>query len=176
MMNYVGGETTMNLGKELDDQQAIKAFNQAVNDKRDIVKEEIDRKLQKGKEMLENSQNLEIVPTNSFVLVQPFAENPFEAMKEENGIIIPVYDGKFQNPDTGEEDQEYNLSRQAEVIEVGPNVTYIKPGDVIYYNRHCGVPIPFFGQGIEVVNESQIHVVINEGVKARFEKIKNGRK
>ena len=67
--------------------------------------------------------------------------------------------------------KEYNLSTQADVIEVGPMVKYVKPGDVVYYREACQVPVPFFGQGLYVVSEHQIHVVINAGVKERFEKI-----
>ena len=114
---------------------------------------------------------MEIVPMNNYLLVRPYSENPFEAMKEEGGIIIPVYDGSFKNPDSGEEDTLYNISKQADVIEVGPMVKYIKPGDVVYYREACQVPVPFFGQGLHVVAENQIHVVINAGVKERFDNI-----
>ena len=135
---------------------------------KDAVKAEIDRKLEKGKEVTERAKDMEIVPMNNYILVRPYSENPFEAMREENGIIIPVYDGSFKNPDTGEDDKEYNISKQADVIEVGPMVKYVQPGDVVYYREACQVPVPFFGQGLYVVAENQIHVVINTKVKERF--------
>jgi hypothetical protein len=45
---------------------------------------------------------------------------------------------------------------------------FVKEGDVVYYRRVSGVPIPFFRQGLEVVAEQQIQVVINENLKKRF--------
>lgn len=178
-MNFFGGDTAISLAgaQTLDEatkKQAIESYNKAVDKQKEAVKAEIERKLEKGKEVTENAKDMEIVPMNSYILVRPYAENPFEAMKEENGIIIPVYDGSFKNPDTGEDDHEYNLSKQAEVVEVGPLVKYIQPGDVVYYREACQVPVPFFGQGLYVVSEHQIHVVINAHVKERFEKINNG--
>ena len=47
----------------------------------------------------------------------------------------------------------------------------IKEGDDIYYRRACGVPVPFFRQGFEVVAEQQIQAVINEGLTERFKNI-----
>ena len=178
-MNFFGGDTAVSFANaqtldEATKKQAVESFNKEVNKKTEAVKAEIDRKLAKGKEVAEKAKDMEIIPANSYILVRPYAENPFEAMREENGIIIPVYDGSFKNPDTGEDDKEYNLSTQADVIEVGPMVKYVRPGDVVYYREACQVPVPFFGQGLYVVSEHQIHVVINAGVKERFEKINNG--
>lgn len=175
-MNFFGGDTAVSFANaqtldEATKKQAIESFNKAHADRENAVKAEIERKLEKGKEVAEKAQDMEIIPMNSYILVRPYSENPFEAMREENGIIIPVYDGSFKNPDTGEEDKEYNLSKQADVIEVGPMVKYIRPGDVVYYREACQVPVPFFGQGLYVVSEHQIHVVINAGVKERFEEI-----
>lgn len=178
-MNFFGGDTAVSFAEaqtldEATRKQAIESFNKENEKVKKTVQENIDRKLEKGKQVIENAKNMEIIPMNSYILVRPYDENPFEAMREEGGIIIPVYDGAFKNPDTGEEDREYNLSKQADVIEVGPMVKYVKPGDVVYYREACQVPVPFFNQGLYVVSEHQIHVVINEGVKKRFEEINNG--
>lgn len=172
-MNFFGGETAvaMSGAQTIDEaikKQAIESFNKETKKMKDAVKAEIDRKLEKGKEVTERAKDMEIVPMNNYILVRPYSENPFEAMREENGIIIPVYDGSFKNPDTGEDDKEYNISKQADVIEVGPMVKYVQPGDVVYYREACQVPVPFFGQGLYVVAENQIHVVINTKVKERF--------
>ena len=98
-------------------------------------------------------------------------ENPFQKMKvTESGLILPEYTGTFKNPDSGEMDQEENLSVQALVIEASPLCKFVKEGDIIYYRRACGVPIPFFGQGFEVVAEPQVQVVVNSGLKDRYTK------
>jgi len=115
------------------------------------------------------------MPNGSYLLVRPYAENPFQAITQtDSGIIIPTYDGAFKNPDTGEEDKMYNISMQADVLEVGPLVKYVRPGDVVYYREACQVPVPFFKQNLHVVAENQVHVIINENIKKRFEEIKNG--
>ena len=175
-MNYFGGDLAVSMAgaKTLDEatrEQAIQKYNEEFDKKADQVKANIERELQVGREIQEKMDTMEIVPLNNYVLVRPYKENPFEKLEEVGGIIITKETGAFKNPDTGEEDTEYNCSVQADVIEVGPMCKYLKEGDVVYYRRSCGVPIPFFRQGFEVVAEPQIHVVINEGIKARFAKL-----
>jgi len=177
-MNYFGGESAVGFAgaKSLDDatrEKAVEIFNENFDKKKTAVQENIDRELAEAKRMTEKMDSMEIVPLGTYVLVRPYAKNPFEKIVEEGGIIIATPDGSFKNPDTGEQDTEYNLSVQADVIEVGPACKYVKEGDIVYYRRACGVPIPFFRQGFEVVAEQQIHVVINEGIKERFNKLNN---
>lgn len=143
------------------------------NDQIEEAKAEWDDKLKDqeahAKEMEEKMKDLQIMPINSYVLVQPYAKNPFQKLaKTATGLIIPEYTGMFKNPDSGDMDQEENLSVQALVIEVSPLCKFLKEGDVVYYRRASGVPIPFFGQGLEVVAEQQIQVVVNSKLKERF--------
>lgn len=146
-------------------------FNQQVEEAKADWDTKINEQEEHAKEMEEKMKDLQIVPINSYVLVQPYAKNPFQKMKvTESGLIIPEYTGVFKNPDSGMEDQEENLSVQALVIEVSPLCKFVKEGDIIYYRRACGVPIPFFGQGFEVVAEQQIQVVVNSGLKDRYTK------
>lgn len=177
-MNYFGGESAVGFAgaKSLDDatrERAIEVFNEEFDKKKNVVQEQIERELEEAQRMTEKMDSMEIVPLGTYVLVRPYANNPFEKLVEEGGILIAKPNGEFDNPDTGEKDTEYNLSVQADVIEVGPACKYVKEGDIVYYRRACGVPIPFFRQGFEVVAEQQIHVVINEGIKERFNKLNN---
>ena len=179
-MDYFGGDMAFSMAgaKTLDEEvkeQAIKSFNEANKKQEEAIKADIDKKLEKGKEIIAKAQSMEIMPNGSYLLVRPYAENPFQAITQtDSGIIIPTFDGTFQNPDTGEEDKMYNISMQADVLEVGPLVKYVRPGDVVYYREACQVPVPFFQQNLHVVAENQIHVIINENIKKRFEEIKNG--
>ena len=180
-MNYFGGESAVGFAgaKSLDDatrERAIEVFNEEFDKKKNVVQEQIERELEEAQRMTEKMDSMEIVPLGTYVLVRPYANNPFEKLVEEGGILIAKPNGEFDNPDTGEKDTEYNLSVQADVIEVGPACKYVKEGDIVYYRRACGVPIPFFRQGFEVVAEQQIHVVINEGIKERFNKLNNNGK
>ena len=175
-MNYFGGESAVGFAgaKSLDDatrEKAVEVFNENFEHKKNIVAQQIEEELKESQEITKRMDSMEIVPLGTYVLVRPYAKNPFEKLVEEGGIIMTTYDGSFTNPDSGEQDTEYNLSVQADVIEVGPACKYVKEGDIVYYRRACGVPIPFFRQGLEVVAEQQIHVVINEGIKERFAKL-----
>lgn len=143
------------------------------NEQIDIAKAEWNIRIQEQEEhakmMDEKMADLQIMPINSYVLVQPYTKNPFQKMKvTESGLIIPEYTGTFKNTNSGEIDQEDNLSVQALVVEVSPLCKFLKEGDIVYYRKASGVPIPFFGQGFEVVAEQQIQVVVNSGLKARF--------
>lgn len=164
-MNAFGGSTAfaINNGENNETTTATPAI---VNE---TLKNSVDREIEADKKMKEKADSMEIVPCNQYVLVKPFAKNPFEQMEvTSNGLVIAKPDGTFDNPDTGEQDTEDNFSVQAVVIEVGPATKYVREGDVVYYRRMCGVPIPFYKQGFEVVAENQIQVILNEGVKERF--------
>lgn len=156
---------------EIAKKEATIKFNQQVEEARADWDAKISEQEEHAKEMEEKMKDLQIVPINSYVLVQPYAKNPFQKMRvTESGLIIPEYTGVFKNPDSGMEDQEENLSVQALVIEVSPLCKFVKEGDIVYYRRACGVPIPFFNQGFEVVAEQQIQVVVNSGLKDRYSK------
>lgn len=156
---------------EMAEKEAKIKFNQQIEEAKADWDIKINEQEKHAKEMDEKMKDLQIVPINNYVLVQPYAKNPFQKMKvTESGLIIPEYTGVFKNPDSGMEDQEENLSVQALVIETSPLCKFVKEGDIIYYRRACGVPIPFFGQGFEVVAEQQIQVVVNSGLKDRYDK------
>ena len=152
-------------------QVAVRKYNEAVEVAERAVKEKYDQEMKRAEEITEKMQSMEIMPSMAYVLCKPYSTNPYQKIEVHGNIIVPIYDGKFVNPDSGEEDTEEQLTIVANVIEVGPLCKYVKSGDDIYYRKHQGIPVPFFRQGFEVVNENQIQVIINEGLKKRFEEI-----
>lgn len=117
----------------------------------------------------------EIKPMFSRILVQPFKVNPFQKMKVENGLIIDTggYTPHTQlNEQTGRYEEQKQFIVTGCVIEVGPEVKYLKEGDVIFYRIDTAVPVPFFKQGFVSLAESQIIAVVNEGLQSRFDNIK----
>ena len=117
----------------------------------------------------------EIKPMFSRILVQPFKVNPFQKMKIENGLIIDTggYTPHTQlNEQTGRYEEQKQFIVTGCVIEVGPEVKYLKEGDVIFYRIDTAVPVPFFKQGFVSLAESQIIAVVNEGLQDRFNNIK----
>lgn len=117
----------------------------------------------------------EIKPMFSRILVQPFKVNPFQKMKVENGLIIDTggYTPHTQlNEQTGRYEEQKQFIVTGYVVEVGPEVKYLKEGDVIFYRVDTAVPVPFFKQGFISLAESQIIAVVNEGLQDRFNNIK----
>ena len=117
----------------------------------------------------------EIKPMFSRILVQPFKVNPFQKMKIENGLIIDTggYTPHTQlNEQTGRYEEQKQFIVTGCVVEVGPEVKYLKEGDVIFYRIDTAVPVPFFKQGFVSLAESQIIAVVNEGLQDRFNNIK----
>lgn len=154
--------------------EAETKMNESIEEEKQKWDEKMQEQLAHAKEIDDKMQSMEIVPINSYVLVQPFAKNPFQkSVVTESGLFIPEYGGQFKNPDSGEMDQEENLSVQAVVVEVSPLCKFVKEGDIVFYRRVSGVPIPFFGQGFEVISEQQIQVIVNEKLKERFKNFKN---
>ncbi len=117
----------------------------------------------------------EIKPMFARVLVQPFKVNPFQKMKVENGLIVDTggYTPHTQlNEQTGRYEEQKQFIVTGCVIEVGPEVKYLKEGDVIFYRVDTAVPVPFFKQGFVSLAESQIIAVVNEGLQDRFDNSK----
>ena len=117
----------------------------------------------------------EIKPMFSRILVQPFKVNPFQKIKVENGLIIDTggYTPHTQlNEQTGRYEEQKQFIVTGCVVEVGPEVKYLKEGDVIFYRVDTAVPVPFFKQGFVSLAESQIIAVVNEGLQNRFNNIK----
>ena len=117
----------------------------------------------------------EIKPMFSRILVQPFKVNPFQKIKVENGLIIDTggYTPHTQlNEQTGRYEEQKQFIVTGCVVEVGPEVKYLKEGDVIFYRVDTAVPVPFFKQGFISLAENQIIAVVNEGLQDRFNNIK----
>ena len=145
--------------------------------------EKYNEKLEQNNKDFEESQDkveydiskAEIKPMFSRILVQPFKVNPFQKIKVENGLIIDTggYTPHTQlNEQTGRYEEQKQFIVTGCVIEVGPEVKYLKEGDVIFYRIDTAVPVPFFKQGFVSLAESQIIAVVNEGLQDRFNNIK----
>ena len=145
--------------------------------------EKYNEKLEQNNKDFEESQDkieydiskAEIKPMFSRILVQPFKVNPFQKIKVENGLIIDTggYTPHTQlNEQTGRYEEQKQFIVTGCVVEVGPEVKYLKEGDVIFYRVDTAVPVPFFKQGFISLAENQIIAVVNEGLQDRFNNIK----
>lgn len=154
-------------------------FNQEVDAYADKFSKHVEE-LTKAQEILaEDIANVEIKPMFARVIFVPFKNNPFQRIKQSaSGIIIDTggLTPEHFNTDKGEIEEDKPNIMTGVVQEVGPEIEYIREGDVIFYREPTAIPIPFYKQGFWSVSESQILAVVNEGLDARFKEIKNGRK
>lgn len=119
--------------------------------------------------VIESAKDLQIVPINAYVLVKPYDVNPYDKIEiSEGGLALNTKEHKIFNQDKGEEEKAEMWERVGTVIEVSPICKFIQVGDDIFYRKGQAVPISFLKLGLEVVAENQVLVVINTGVKERF--------
>lgn len=122
----------------------------------------------------EDISNVEIKPMFSRIIVVPFKHNPFQKVRQtESGIILDLggLTPQHFNTDKGETEDDKPDVITGAVQEVGPEVKYIKPGDVVFYREPTAIPVPFFKQGYWSLAENQIIAVVNQGLTERFNNI-----
>lgn len=175
-----GAQIVLPGGRTLEQEMKSRAtdkYNEALEEKNN----EIDRKLKEKETLLNNildeKSGMELMPICKHILCVPFEENPFQKMvKSDSGLIIDTgFAPITKNTDIGELEDQVNIMRVATVMSVGPEVVYVKEGDIVYYLVNAEVPIPFFKQGFVMVHETNIKAVVNAGLTERFNTIKNGR-
>lgn len=119
--------------------------------------------------VIENAQDLQIIPINAYVLVKPYEVNPYDKIEvSEGGLAMNTKEHKIFNQDKGEEEKAEMWERVGTVIEVSPLCKFLQEGDDIFYRKGQAIPISFLKLGLEVVAENQVLVVINTDVKERF--------
>lgn len=155
--------------------QAINKFNEQVDEytKRfDKYNEKIE---EESKRLADDFEKLEIKPFGQYVLIKPFDQNPFQRIKKEGNIITdlggltPIY----KSNETGQFEEEESFIHVGTVIEIGPDVRYLRQGDAVMWTAPTELPIPFYKQGLVTVFEPNIKAIINIGLEERFNKIKN---
>lgn len=150
-------------------------FNNQVGDYMEKVNKHEELLKQYTQSLKESLNSVEIKPMLSRVLIKPFEINPFQQIKiSKSGIITNI--GNMAPEDFSQDSGKWEQQQQAigvgTVYDVGPDCKYLKEGDAIYYQRTAAVPVPFFGQGLFTVGESQVIAVVNEGLTERFNKVK----
>lgn len=122
-----------------------------------------------------NLENIEILPIGNYLLVTPFAENPFQRIvrDQKSGLIIDTggFAPEYKNTDNGQIEEEEQMIKVAAVQAVGPECRWCKEGDAVFYVKHSAVPVPFYKQNLQMVNETRILAVVNEGLEARFQEV-----
>ena len=138
--------------------------------------EEHEKLLEQYTESLtEDLNKLEIKPLYEGVLIKPLAQNPFQKMKREGNLIVDTggLTPEYKSRETGEWEEEKSFIHYGVVQEVGPTCKYLKEGDVVMWRQPSETPVPFYKQGLVLVNEHSIMITVNVGLAERFNKLMN---
>ena len=110
-------------------------------------------------------------------MVKLYNENPYEQIiQTDSGLILPAFDGKEFSRETGQMEKQEKAVEIAQVIEVGPDVVNIQPGDDLFIRAGMLLPVPFLRQGFCVTGQNNVLVIINKGLTKRMEEYKNNKK
>lgn len=182
-MNVAGESTTRIVtldGKTADDvirEREINNFNNQVDEYVDKLNEHSKKLEEYSKRIAENAEKIEIMPIGNYVLVKQFDENPFQRIVRQGSIITDLGGMKpqYKNTDNGQIEEEESFILVGVIQEVGPECKWCLPGDTIMYTKPSAVPVPFYKQGLILVNETRVLVTINEGLTERFESVKKNK-
>lgn len=181
-MNYVMGGNSISMAgtdsiSDLTRKEAIKEFNKANKKAEDAYRKNIDEQIAKSNENKKRAEDLEIIPSGPYILVKLYNENPYEQIiQTDSGLILPAFDGKEFSRETGQMEKQEKAIEIAHVIEVGPDVVNIQPGDDLFIRAGMLLPVPFLRQGFWVTGQNNVLVIINKGLTKRMEEYKNNKK
>lgn len=145
-------------------------IEQDINDVKEKYEKHLTQLEEDTKQIQGDFQKLEIMPLTSYVLIKPFASNPFQKIrKSESGLIIDSggIAPSFQSQETGDMIDANQYVKVGLVTEVGAECKFLKPGDAVFYNIASEVQVPFFKFGFVIVAEQRILAVVNEGLTDR---------
>lgn len=154
---------------------AAEKYNEALDEKSNEIERKVKEKESLLNNILDEKAGMELMPIYKHILCTPFEENPFQKIvTSDSGLIVDSGMAPLElNKDIGEMEERMNIMRVATVMSVGPEVTYVREGDIVYYLMNAEVPIPFFKQGFVMIHETNVKAVVNSGLTERFNQIKN---
>ena len=156
-------------GEDLVVNDAISKHNSAIDDAA--------KRFEKAVKEINNSaksiNGLELVPFGNRILIQKYDKNPYvKVIESSNGLIIGGADALLKpmhkSNETGEQEEEKEFISVGQVIETGPDCKYVKEGDDVFYITGNTLPIRFFENTFGCLGETQILLIVNEGLRARM--------
>lgn len=98
---------------------------------------------------------VEIIPTNANVLIQPYLQNPYRYIETTaSGLIVGIESSKtYKSNETGEIEQNNEVIKCGKVLAVGPACKNVEVGDDVFYTTYSQAIIPFRKKGYVVVGE-----------------------
>lgn len=182
----IAGDTTSRImamdGTTADDvirKRELEKLNNRIDDFAERFEKHSTNLKEFADEINKKIENVEILPIGNYVLVKQFTENPFQRIVRDSktGIILDVggLNPEYKNTDTGEIEEEEQFIKVGVIQEVGPDCKWCQPSDTIFFTKNSAVPVPFYKQGLQLVNETRVLAVVNENLTERFNKVKNNK-
>ena len=178
----VAGESTSRImtldgrtAQDIIEERNINNFNRQVDTYVEKLNEHSKQLDEYAQQVATNIEKIEIMPIGNYVLAREFKENPFQRIVRQGSIITDLGGMKpqYKNTDNGQIEEEEQFVKVLVVVEVGPECKWTKPDDVIFAAKPSLMPVPFYKQNLQLVNETRILSIVNEGLTERFNNIKN---
>lgn len=154
--------------------EAINKFNQEVETYNKKFEDYTNTLQKAGETLAANINGIECKPLFTKIHVLPYTTNPFQKLTQEGGLIVDLGGAapEYKSNETGEYEEEEAYIIVGNVVEVGPEVKWVKPGDAVMYIRPNQIDVPLYNTGLKCIDERSIIAVINEGLTQRFNNIK----
>lgn len=162
-----GNIVSLNKDQDLDNiikNEAKNKFNDKIQEIQKRMEEHSKLLDQYREEVTKDINNMDMSPVYNYIIIKPYEENPFQQIKKEGSIIIdsggltPIY----KSQEDGEIHEEESYVHTGMVTAVGPECKYIKEGDIVMWTKNSEVPIPFYKEGLVLVNETRIMIRVRE--------------
>ena len=167
---YVAMGNEKSLQEQIDNSKREK-WNQSIDDMQAKFANHEKRLQEAADEYAKNLGNVQIMPISNYVIVRPFAENPFQKVKvSSSGLIIDTGGlvPEYKRDDSGEYVEAEQAIKVGVVIEVGPECKWLRSGDTVMWYISNEVVVPFYNFGFRLVNETRVICVINDDLNERF--------
>lgn len=161
-------------GKEIEEVKKIEAknkFNSEIDEYTKKLEDYSAELEEQAKRITENMEGLEILPYGTRLLIKPYNQNPYQKIKvADSGLILDTggYAPIIKSNETGDFEEERAGIVVGKIIEIGPEVKYMRAGDDVFYRPETSVPVPFFKQGLVSLAENQVVVHVNEKLTDRL--------
>ena len=97
---------------------------------------------------------IEMKPTENRIIVRR-EENPYVKPVRKSGIVVPDL---AKSGTSGKFEQQTPMCWYAKILEVGPEVTTMGPGDGILFSPHAGYPVEFYEDEWIVLRDKDVIV------------------
>lgn len=104
------------------------------------------------------TEDVNIIPCNTGVLIKFYDKNPYRAIeKTQSGLIVGMESTKmYKSNETGEMEFNDEVVSCAKVLAVGPKCQNVEEGDDVFVIRHIATPCPYRKLGLFIISEQNI--------------------